>query len=910
MKNPRRQNVYCGMLILVIAAIFVGAGCASREKVETIPAAVSHNLIKKIVTEDSDEGKKIIIEGEAPLAYAFSKLIPQPLQLVLDIPQAELASELTTPISVDDEVIKEISAIQHDDDVEVSIQLNKLVRYKVQKEGSFLSIDVGRQSPLLAKEEEQKGEEIEIVKEVPAPVQEEVITKELAPAKSLVDVFVDTSQKDKVILTLKADGKLGDYNSFDLQKPTRLVIDLWKVTRKFREKAVSVDSPYLKRVRLGDHPKKVRVVLDVPTTVLPSHRIDRMDDKLMIVMGKEVKEGELLIAPKEEIAQAPPKEVAEEEKKITPPTITGEITGIDFKQLGDKSRIIISTSVKAPYEVVETGLERTVLLEIQGMMVPPKLSRPLDTHEFASPVFMITPVNVTAGAQKNTQIFVKLRKMVAFDTRQEDSKIYIDFERPAEFAVAKPKLEEVITVKEAPTEEKREEPVVSVKEELPVKEAEVAPAPPALKAEPVLPPEEEVGKVYTGKKITLDFKEADIHNILRLFAEVSDLNIITTDDVKGKVTVRLVDVPWDQALDILLQANNLGVERIGNVIRIAPLGRLSAEKKAKAEAVKATEELEPLVSEVIPISYGDVSQIGEKGVKPILSERGTVVVDARTNTIVVTDIRSNVKKAKELVRTLDAQTPQVLIQAKVIEANLDFSRELGIQWGGAFSDQTQAFGEDTNVSTAGSSGGFGSGGWVVDLPAPVGPGVGGAIEFAVANLANTKYLQARISALEEKGQGEVISSPRITTLDNTESSIEQGLRIPYLKLTEEGTITTEFIEANLKLTVTPHVTADGHIRMEITLKKDTPDQSIVVQGVPSIDKKEVKTEVLVKDGEVVVIGGIYTYTKNSSVDAVPLFYKIPLLGWLFQKRSKDNNKKELLIFIAPRVVQPRRVISS
>jgi type IV pilus assembly protein PilQ len=523
---------------------------------------------------------------------------------------------------------------------------------------------------------------------------------------------------------------------------------------------------------------------------------------------------------------------------------------------------------------------------------------------------MITPVNVTAGAQKNTQIFVKLRKMVAFDTRQEDSKIYIDFERPAEFAVAKPKPEEVITVKEAPTEEKKEEPVVSVKEELPVKEAEVAPAPPALKAEPVLPPEKEMGKVYTGKKITLDFKEADIHNILRLFAEVSDLNIITTDDVKGKVTVRLVDVPWDQALDILLQANNLGVERIGNVIRIAPLGRLSAEKKAKADAIKATEELEPLVSEVIPISYGDVSQIGEKGVKPILSERGKVVVDVRTNTIVVTDIRSNVEKAKELVRTLDAQTPQVLIQAKVIEANLDFSRELGIQWGGGILDQTEVANVATQVYTEGSSGGFGSGGWAVDLPAPVGPGIGGAIEFALANLANTKYLQARISALEEKGQGEIISSPRLTTLDNTESSIEQGLRIPYLKLTEEGTITTEFIEANLKLTVTPHVTADGHIRMEITLKKDTPDQSIVVQGVPSIDKKEVKTEVLVKDGEVVVIGGIYTYTKNSSVDAVPLFYKIPLLGWLFQKRSKDNNKKELLIFIAPRVVQPRRVVSS
>ena len=200
----------------------------------------------------------------------------------------------------------------------------------------------------------------------------------------------------------------------------------------------------------------------------------------------------------------------------------------------------------------------------------------------------------------------------------------------------------------------------------------------------------------------------------------------------------------------------------------------------------------------------------------------------------------------------------------------------------------------------------------MDLPATAGAGTGagGAIEFAIANLQNTRSLTARISAMEEKGEGEVISSPRITTLDNTEASIEQGLRIPYLKLTEEGTITTEFIEANLKLTVTPHVTADGHIRMDIIIKKDTPDESIVVEGVPSIDKKEVQTVVLVKDGEVVVIGGIYTFTKRKTVDAVPLFYKIPLLGWAFQKRTKGDTKKELLIFIAPRIVQPRRTVTS
>jgi type IV pilus assembly protein PilQ len=907
MKSPKRKKIYWGMLLLVIPVIFLTTGCASREKVEPVPTATTQNLVKNIAIEDSDDGKRIIVEGEAPLAYTFFRLIPQPLKLVVDIPQTALAPEVTTSLLVDDEMIQEIIAIQHDNDVEIAIHLNKLVRYKVQKEGGLLYVDVEKRGPLLAKEE--KREEIKIVKEIGPSVKEEDIAKELAPAKSLVDVFVDTSQKDKVILRLKADGRLGDYNSFELQKPTRLVIDLWKVKRKFRKKAVSVNSPYLRRVRLGDHPQKVRVVLDVPTTALPSHRIDRIGDEVRIVLGKEVTEEVLVSVPEEvakepeEVVTEPEKEVALEEEKVAPPiTVTGEITGIDFKQLEDTSRIIISTSAKAPYYKVEKGLENTVLVEIKGVTVPPKLSRPLDTHEFASPVFMITPINVVVGDQKSTQVLVKLRKMVAFDAKQENDRIYLDFARPEEFKVEKPKPIEVVTVEKPPAERELEKPTVVEKAE--VEGALVTPPTPAPQITPTVPAEEEeVEKVYTGKKITLDFKDADIDNILRLFAEVSDLNIIATEDVKGTVTVRLVDVPWDQAFDIILQSKNLGVEKIGNVVRIAPLDRISAEKRARADAVKATEELAPLVTELIQVNYSTAGELAPK-VKSLLSERGSVTVDERTNTLIVKDIQLNLITARELVRRLDAQTPQVLIQAKVIEANLDFGRELGISWGGSIQEDFP----DENVNVTGS--GASTGDFVIDLPAPVGTGAGGAVEFLIANLANTKYLQVKLTALEETGQGRIISSPRVTTLDHTQASIEQGLRIPYLKLTEEGTATTDFIEANLKLTVTPHVTADGHIKMELIISKDTPDQSITVMGVPSIDKKEVQTEVLVKDGEVVVIGGIYTFTKTASIDAVPVFYKIPLLGWLFQKRRKDDEKRELLIFIAPRIVQPRRTAAS
>ena len=227
---------------------------------------------------------------------------------------------------------------------------------------------------------------------------------------------------------------------------------------------------------------------------------------------------------------------------------------------------------------------------------------------------------------------------------------------------------------------------------------------------------------------------------------MSDLNIIASGDVKGTVTIRLVDVPWDQAFDIILQANNLGAEKIGNVVRIVPLERLSAERRIRADATKATEEMEPLVTEVIPINYGKVQEIGDTAIKPLLSGRGKVVVDLRTNTIIVTDIRSNVEKAKLLVRTLDAQTPQVLIQAQVIEANLDFSRELGISWGGSFLRLVTRHG---SLTASGAS----SGDLAVDLPAAVGSGAGGAIQFALANLQNTRYLRIKISALESTGTG-------------------------------------------------------------------------------------------------------------------------------------------------------------
>ena len=415
---------------------------------------------------------------------------------------------------------------------------------------------------------------------------------------------------------------------------------------------------------------------------------------------------------------------------------------------------------------------------------------------------------------------------------------------------------------------------------------------------------------YAGRKLSLDFKDADIKNILRLIAEVSNLNIIAGEDVTGKITMRLVDVPWDQALDVILQARSLGMIRAGNVIRVAPMEKLKKEVEEELTAKRAKEKLEDLVTELIPINYATGKEILPQ-VKSVLSERGDVKVDERTNILIVKDIPKNIAGAKNLVRFLDTKTPQVLIEARIIEANLTFQDELGVSWGflastGTDKKKTGTVGGGTTGTSAVSPTTVTNN--VVSLPASPqggagGIGTAGLLEFLFTSKYGLKQLDIAISAHENKGDVRIISSPKIVALDNKEASIEQGLRIPYRKLTTEGTVSVDFIEANLKLTVTPHVTNDGNIKMLIKAKKDAPDNSVIVDQVPSIDKKEAITEVMVKDTGIVVIAGVYSIEKDNGAEGVPLFDKVPLLGWLFKREVKQEKRKDLLIFISPKIIR-------
>jgi type IV pilus assembly protein PilQ len=509
-----------------------------------------------------------------------------------------------------------------------------------------------------------------------------------------------------------------------------------------------------------------------------------------------------------------------------------------------------------------------------------------------------------------------------YETSKEGKEIFIDVKEKAKKIEAKAEAPPPEVKKEAPPAEVKKEEIKKEeevkKEEKPAPEvkkeemkAEQKPAP-SIQAEKKAEEEKKIveerpsQKVYSGRKLSLDFKDADIKNILRLIAEVSNLNIIAGDEVTGKITMRLVDVPWDQALEVILQSKNLGMSRIGNVVRIAPLEALKREIQAELEAKRAKERLEDLVMELIPVNYAAAKEIMPQ-VKSILSDRGDIKVDERTNTLIIKDIAKSIPGAKSLVKALDTKTPMVLIEARIIEANLSFQRELGVRWGFLIGGgKATAGGGTTGTSTLTTPATTTHN--AVDLPAIARTAVPGAtatsgIIEAIFSRGTLKSLDIAISAHENIGDVKIISSPKIATLDNKEASVEQGLRIPYLKLTTEGTVTTDFIDANLKLTVTPHVTNDGTIKMVLKVKKDAPDTSISVEGVPSIDKKEAISEVLVKDNGVVVIAGVYSIEKDSGDEGIPLFKKIPLLGWLFKRETKDDKRKDLLIFISPKILK-------
>jgi type IV pilus assembly protein PilQ len=425
---------------------------------------------------------------------------------------------------------------------------------------------------------------------------------------------------------------------------------------------------------------------------------------------------------------------------------------------------------------------------------------------------------------------------------------------------------------------------------------------------------------YSGRRIDLDLKDADIHNVLRLLADVGHVNIITADNVTGTVTIRMRNVPWDQALDVILQAKNLGVVRQANLLRVAPLSELEKEREMAIARMKQETQLAPVETRLIPVSYANAAEISHRA-KELLSERGSISVDERTNVMIVRDVAGNLNQIEELTRALDTQTPQVLVEARIVEATSRYLRDVGIQWGGdasfspvtanptglAFPNSIGVVGgaSDTNTPTAGLSptqNRVDSPNFAVNLPAAVGTGQGGAIGLTFGSIDNTINLALRLSAAEANGMVRILSSPRVLTLDNRDARIAQGTLIPFSQVSAMGVQTT-FQEAKLQLLVRPHVTADGSVSMHVKINRDEPDfTQTSARGDPMILKREAETDLLVMDGHTAVIGGIYTRNTGRNLDQVPFFGDIPILGLLFQRRRASDQRGELVIFLTPRIV--------
>ena len=883
------------LMLLIVVGLFCAQCATQQTAVQPPPAATAPAaklaVIQKMSFQEEDRYTQVRVEASEPMELPFYKLLADPLRIAIDIPNADLKM-IRDPLRINNGTIGDVVATQYDGKGRIEIGLARMANYNISKEGRLLLIDVEKAKAVAEVKAEKPAESpsTEVRKEEPPPVPVVSSTPppEVAmdPAKAITQISVE-EKSDAVIFILTADGKVGNYNAFKLDGPARLVLDVWNVDGRAVQKSIATKSGLVQKVRLGRYPDKLRFVFDSAAAQLPPYSVQPLENKLIVSFGN--------------VPPAPTPQVSGQEKSQETPgpaKVAGSgrpslITRLDFKQMDNKSRIAVGTTDEPAVEW-RMASRSILVVDLKKTSVPKHLQRPLDTSQFASAVDYITIQNVKAGKANDVRISVKLKEEVPYEVAREGKDVFIDIDRPAKYMAEKA---------EVALEARKEGEAPSAS----TPTAESAPVEPkgALKDEEKPAEGVSAEKIYTGTKVSLDFKDADIKNILRLIAEVSNLNIIAGDDVTGKITMRLVDVPWDQALDVVLQSRSLGMSRSGNVIRVAPADTLKKEEQGVLEAKRAKEKLEDLVTELVPVNYATGKEIIPQ-VKSVLSERGDVKVDERTNILIIKDIPRNVMGAKALIKSLDTKTPQVLIEARILEANMTFQRELGVTWG--FQVVSGKEGQGVTTTTQGAVAGS-KPGTLVDLPAIARSGAGtalgtaGIIEFIFNSVHGLRELDIAVSAHENTGDVRVISAPKIATLDNREASVEQGLRIPYLKLTTEGTVTTDFIDANLKLTVTPHVTHEGNIKMFLRVKKDAPDPVITVQGVPSIDKKEAITEVIVKDNGVMVISGIYTINKTDGIEGIPVFNRIPLLGWLFKREAKQDERKDLLIFISPKIIK-------
>lgn len=710
--------------------------------------------------------------------------------------------------------------------------------------------------------------------------------KGLPPGMQPVPVVTITSIEPRETdgrteMIIEGTGPILQYTSFQLTEPLRLVVDITDAdVEQFQDRIVVNKGPILD-VTPSQRDNIARLEIGLAQTV--DTRVSQEEGKLTIEFGKTsgvVKP----VVPKEETREA---------------GMASLVTRIKATAGRRRAKVVISgNGTMKPLTFMLEGKRQRLVVDIPGAR-----------HQVRPRV-----IPVRKGGLDRVRVGQHL-------SPDRKVRIVMDLTRQMEYTATSEGNQVIIAmtpIAGLPVEKKPPREKAAPKEPLSPRAPEKAAPAPSRRRRPPTEREEETAvsaSKYTGRRISLDLQDADLVNIIRLFAEVANLNMILSPGVKGKVTVRMVNVPWDQAMDIILKMNGLGYIREDNILRIATLGAIAKEADAEARAKSAKKKAEDLITRIISINYATASGI-EGTIKKSLSPRGATVVDKRTNTLIVKDIARNVDEVVTLVKLLDKPIPQVMIEARIVEATTSFTREIGVQWGGtAVADAAHGnptgFSFPNSISTTGGptmgSTPSGAGNYFVNLPAATGSGVGGAMGFTFGSIGGALNLDLVLSALESTGQGKVISTPRISALDNKEAKIAQGQSIPYSTTSAAGT-QVQFIDAQLSLTVTPHVTPDNKIFMKIKAEKNAPDPSLTVQGQPSIRKNSAETEILLADGETAVIGGILVVEKAASLARVPFFADLPLIGWLFRNKAVRDDKREVLIFITPRIVRQEALL--
>ena len=660
-----------------------------------------------------------------------------------------------------------------------------------------------------------------------------------AATNTLTAVDATAASNSEINIRLTLAGAAPVPSVFTVNEPARLSIDLPGTDLAVAERYRRIDEGPVQAIALAAGEDRTRVVVELDT--MTDYRINRQGNEITIGIGGGMSAP---ATPQTPVTQAsvrpstPVRPMTDTDYQAQAASVRGpQVRDIDFRRAENGAgRIeIVLDGVNSAVDVSER--DGQVIANLPGVALPDALERRLDVLDFATPVKTIDALARDGG----TRLVVTPVSGADFEqiAYQTGDRFYIE-------------LQPLTASEKADREEEKPR--------------------------------------YTGERISLSFQNIDVRAVLQIIADVADVNMVVSDSVTGNMALRLEDVPWDQALDIIMQSKGLGMRRENNVITVAPLAEIAAREQAELAAQQATTNLAPLRSEIVQINYARAGELAAllrstTGELSLLSERGQVTVDERTNSLLINETREKLDEIRRVINRLDITVRQVLIESRIVVANREFSRNLGVD-----ADVTD------RADAAGNTGGFS-----VDLPVTNAAGT-----FSTTLIGSSFNLDLALSALESENRGEIISSPRVITANAKEAKIEQGVEIPYLEAASSGAATVEFKEAVLGLTVTPQITPDERVIMDLYVTQDTQGDTINVQGggsVPSINTRSLTTQVLVDDGETVVLGGIYEQEDRDVQDRVPILSEIPLLGVLFRGSERTRDKRELLLFVTPKILK-------